>query len=191
MPLATGRSSCRPLLAIASVLGPVLFRATPAAVHQVLAKPNAVSLIAVLVLSDLFNHLAHRLLHRVGWLWRLHAIHHSSEHLDWLATSRGHPIDQMVNLTAASLPVIALGGDGYAPALIAFLYLYPFVLHANARLKYRWLGFVFVTPVFHHWHHADEGRGARLQLRRHSLHLGPLVGDCRERSALSRRLRHR
>jgi sterol desaturase/sphingolipid hydroxylase (fatty acid hydroxylase superfamily) len=145
-----------PLLAIVSVLGPVLFRATPAAVHHVLAKPNPVSLIAVLVVSDLFNYLAHRLLHRVGWLWRFHAVHHSSEHLDWLATSRGHPIDQIVNLTAASLPVIALGGAGYAPALIAFLYLYPFVLHANARLRCPWLGLVFVTPVFHHWHHAEE-----------------------------------
>jgi len=148
-----------PLIALVSVLGPVLFRATPAAVHHVLSKPGAVGLVALLVLSDLFNYWAHRLLHRFGWLWRLHAVHHSSEHVDWLATSRGHPIDQIVNLTAASLPVIALGGASYAPPLIAFLYLYPFVLHANARLRCRWLGFVFVTPVFHHWHHAAEEAG--------------------------------
>jgi sterol desaturase/sphingolipid hydroxylase (fatty acid hydroxylase superfamily) len=148
-----------PLLAMVSMLGPVLYRATPADLHRMLSKPNVISLIAVLVVSDLFNYLAHRLLHRVGWLWRLHAVHHSSEHLDWLATSRGHPIDQIVNLTAATLPVIAIGGASYAPALIAFLYLYPFVLHANARLRCRWLGLVFVTPVFHHWHHAHEEAG--------------------------------
>ena len=145
-----------PLLGIVSILGPLLARATPAAVHHALSRPTAGSLVVVIVISDLFNYLAHRLLHRLTWLWRLHAVHHSSERLDWLATSRGHPIDQIVNLTAASLPVLALGGASYAPALIAFLYLYPFLLHANARLPVRWLGLVFVTPVFHHWHHAEE-----------------------------------
>lgn len=145
-----------PLLGVVSVLGPWLARATPAAVHHAFSRPTIVSLVVVIVVSDLFNYLAHRLLHRLTWLWRLHAVHHSSRHLDWLATSRGHPIDQIVNLAAASLPVLALGGASYAPGLIAFLYLYPFLLHANARLPVRWLGLVFVTPVFHHWHHAEE-----------------------------------
>ena len=36
--------------------------------------------------------------------------------MDWLATSRGHPIDQIINLTAASLPVLAVGGASYATA---------------------------------------------------------------------------
>jgi sterol desaturase/sphingolipid hydroxylase (fatty acid hydroxylase superfamily) len=145
-----------PLLSIVAFLGPLLSGAVPVAVRETLSRPNLASLALVVVVSDLFNYLAHRLLHRLSWLWRLHAVHHSSEHLDWLATSRGHPIDQIVNLTAASLPVLALGGASYAPALIAFLYLYPFVLHANARLSSRWLGLVFVTPVFHHWHHAED-----------------------------------
>jgi sterol desaturase/sphingolipid hydroxylase (fatty acid hydroxylase superfamily) len=145
-----------PLLAVVSVLGPWLARATPATVHRTFSRPTFVSLVVVMVVSDLFNYLAHRLLHRLTWLWRLHAVHHSSQHLDWLATSRGHPIDQIVNLAAASLPVLALGGASYATGLIAFLYLYPFLLHANARLRVRWLGLVFVTPVFHHWHHAEE-----------------------------------
>ena len=145
-----------PLLAIVSILGPALAGAIPAPVHHAFSRSGLVGLAGVILVSDLLNYLAHRLLHRVRWLWRLHAVHHSSERVDWLATSRGHPIDQIINLTAASLPVLAVGGASYATALIAFLYLYPFVLHAHARLPVKGLGWVFVTPVFHHWHHAED-----------------------------------
>jgi hypothetical protein len=45
--------------------------------------------IEVVFLSDLCVYWGHRLQHRVGWLWRFHSIHHSAEHLDWLAAHRG------------------------------------------------------------------------------------------------------
>jgi sterol desaturase/sphingolipid hydroxylase (fatty acid hydroxylase superfamily) len=132
--------------------------------------PGPARAVVVFVLSDLCNYLGHRLLHRVGWLWRWHAVHHSSRRLDWLATSRGHPVDQVLNLLAAALPVLVLGGASYASALIGFLYLYPFLLHANVRLPSGRLGLILVTPEFHHWHHAadleahDRNFGAVLSL---------------------------
>jgi sterol desaturase/sphingolipid hydroxylase (fatty acid hydroxylase superfamily) len=110
------------------------------------------------VLSDLANYLTHRLLHRVGWLWRLHAVHHSSERVDWLATARGHPLDQAINIAGASIPLYLVGGADYAPAMVAFLYLYPFLLHASARINLGPLRVVVVTPEFHHWHHARDAR---------------------------------
>ncbi|HEX5693980.1 MAG TPA: sterol desaturase family protein, partial [Arenimonas sp.] len=43
--------------------------------------------------ADLAQALLHRAYHRWGPLWRFHAIHHSSRHLDWLAGSRMHLVE--------------------------------------------------------------------------------------------------
>ena len=91
MPSAIERSSCHLLLAIVSILGPALARGIPAPVHHAFSRSGLLGLAGVILVSDLLNYLAHRLLHRVRWLWRLHAVHHSSERVDWLATSGATP----------------------------------------------------------------------------------------------------
>src|SRR5260370_5884100 len=47
--------------------------------------------IEVVLLSDFFIYWAHLLQHRVGCLWRFHAVHHSAQHLHWIAAHRDHP----------------------------------------------------------------------------------------------------
>ena len=59
--------------------------------------------IEVVLLSDLLIYWGHRLQHRVGFLWRFHSIHHSAEHLDWLAAHREHPIDTIYMMNAGRL----------------------------------------------------------------------------------------
>jgi sterol desaturase/sphingolipid hydroxylase (fatty acid hydroxylase superfamily) len=120
--------------------------------------PGPARFVVFFVLSDLANYLTHRMLHRVGWLWRLHAVHHSSERVDWLATARGHPLDQAINIAGASVPLYLVGGARYAPEMVAFLYLYPFLLHAAARVNLGPVRLLVVTPEFHHWHHARDPR---------------------------------
>jgi sterol desaturase/sphingolipid hydroxylase (fatty acid hydroxylase superfamily) len=95
-------------------------------------------------------------MHRVPLLWRLHAVHHSSGQLDWLATSRVHPVDLALTITVASLPAYALGYGEEHPWLMAVLFLYPFYAHANADVRLPGFDRLLVTPAFHHWHHADE-----------------------------------
>lgn len=115
----------------------------------------------VFVLSDLANYFGHRAMHRVPALWRLHAVHHSSEQLDWLATARAHPLDQAFTVTTTALPAIALGVLDAQPWLLTLLFLYyPFVSHANADLHLPEIERVIVTPRFHHWHHALGTRTA-------------------------------
>jgi sterol desaturase/sphingolipid hydroxylase (fatty acid hydroxylase superfamily) len=109
----------------------------------------------VFILSDLANYVGHRAMHRVPALWRVHAVHHSSEHLDWLATARAHPLDQAFTVTTTALPAIALGVLDAQPWLLTLLFLYyPFVSHANADLRIPGIERVVVTPRVHHWHHA-------------------------------------
>ena len=43
--------------------------------------------------ADLAQALLHRAYHKSPWLWRFHAVHHSSRHMDWLAGSRMHIVE--------------------------------------------------------------------------------------------------
>jgi len=79
------------------------------------------------------------------------------EELDWLAASRGHPVDQILTMGAALLPIIALGFSEWAIGVFATLHLWQSVLaHSNIRLGFGPLRFVFVSPEFHHWHHSNQ-----------------------------------
>lgn len=119
--------------------------------------PLGFELIAVLLVSDLCFWLAHRLVHAVPALWEFHRIHHSSQHLDWLATYRVHPVDQIFNSTVIALPTLLLG---FSPGVL-FLYglvyqLHAVLLHSNVRVTFGPLGKIFAEPRFHHWHHATD-----------------------------------
>src|SRR5262249_16794253 len=68
------------------------------------SQPWWLQAVEVILLSDFCIYWGHRLQHRVGFLWRFHAVHHSSEHLDWLAAHREHPIDTIYTLSIINLP---------------------------------------------------------------------------------------
>jgi sterol desaturase/sphingolipid hydroxylase (fatty acid hydroxylase superfamily) len=145
-----------------TVLGPVAAWTVPGPVRSGLhGLPWWGQTAIVFILSDLANYLGHRAMHGVPLLWRVHAVHHSSEHLDWLATARAHPLDQAFTVTTTALPAIALGVLDAQPWLLTLLFLYyPFVSHANADLRLPGIERVVVTPRFHHWHHAADAHNA-------------------------------
>lgn len=125
--------------------------------EAVRAQPDWLEFVELLILSDLCFYLAHRLCHAVPLLWRFHAVHHSSEQLDWLATYRVHPVDQILNSTMIALPALVLGFSPLPLLVYALIYrIHSPLLHSNARIDLGPLGRLFTTPRFHHWHHADQ-----------------------------------
>lgn len=157
--------------AAVAVVGPVLADAVPPAVGEGFDRlPGVAQLTVLLVAGDFANYWSHRALHQVPLLWRLHAVHHSTEQLDWLATSRGHPIDLVFAILTISLPPFVLGRVAIAPWILTFFFLYPFVCHSNTRIHIPYVERVLVTPKFHHWHHAageeawDRNFGAILSI---------------------------
>ncbi|MGH8566021.1 MAG: sterol desaturase family protein [Gammaproteobacteria bacterium] len=46
---------------------------------------------------DLYIYWFHRLQHGNRWLWRLHEAHHSARHVDWIAGSRSHSFEVLIN----------------------------------------------------------------------------------------------
>jgi lathosterol oxidase len=121
----------------------------------VASQPLMLQFVEIVLVADFTQYWVHRAFHRVPWLWRLHAIHHSSETLDWLAGSRLHLVDIVVTRGLSFVPLYVLGFA--LPAVYAYLVFVSFLavfIHANVRFDLRALDGVLVTPRFHHWHHA-------------------------------------
>jgi sterol desaturase/sphingolipid hydroxylase (fatty acid hydroxylase superfamily) len=113
--------------------------------------------VEVVVLSDLCVYWGHRLQHRVGFLWRFHSIHHSAEHLDWLAAHREHPVDTVYTIGLINLPAFVLGFPlETLSGLIAFRGLWAIYIHSNVRLPLGPLRVLIGAPELHHWHHARD-----------------------------------
>jgi sterol desaturase/sphingolipid hydroxylase (fatty acid hydroxylase superfamily) len=122
-----------------------------------LASPALRVILAVLIL-DLLDYALHRASHRFGWLWRLHAVHHSDTELDVTTTLRHHPLEGI----PAAL-VIGGGGAllGFTPNEIAVFAMavlaVQLIAHGNVALPTRLtalLATVLVTPDFHRLHHS-------------------------------------
>lgn len=133
----------------------------PAAFRQaVAAQPWALQALEVVLLSDFFIYWGHRLQHRIPFLWRFHSIHHSAEHLDWLAAHREHPIDTIYTMGLINLPAFILGFPLETIAgFIAFRGIWAIYIHSNVRLPIGPLRMLIGAPELHHWHH-DKDRDA-------------------------------
>jgi lathosterol oxidase len=121
------------------------------------AQPLWLQVLEAIFVADLFQYFAHRAMHAVPFLWRFHAIHHSSRAMDWLAGSRLHLVDIVVVRAISFLPLYALGFDERALlAYVLFVSFHAVWIHANWRFELRALSPWLVTPAFHHWHHASD-----------------------------------
>jgi sterol desaturase/sphingolipid hydroxylase (fatty acid hydroxylase superfamily) len=121
--------------------------------------PLWVQALLFLVASDFMLYWLHRLFHG-GELWKYHAVHHSSEELDWISAARFHPINLV--LGTISVDVILLMA-GISPNIM--LWVGPFTtfhsafVHANLSWTLGPLRYVIATPVFHRWHHTPINDG--------------------------------
>lgn len=118
-----------------------------------------------LVVSDLGYYAWHRLSHRVPFLWRFHAIHHSAESMDFLVNTRAHPVDLILGRFAALIPMYLLGlagpvvegGTNVAMVVKVIGTAWTYFIHANVKWRFGFLERLISTPAFHHWHHTLEG----------------------------------
>jgi sterol desaturase/sphingolipid hydroxylase (fatty acid hydroxylase superfamily) len=128
--------------------------------RDVAAQPLWLQAIEVVLLSDLLIYWGHRLQHRVSFLWRFHNVHHSAEHLDWLAAHREHPLDTIYTVGLINLPAFLLGFPLETLAgFIAFRGIWAIYIHSNVRLPIGPARWFIGAPELHHWHH-DRDRDA-------------------------------
>lgn len=122
--------------------------------EAVMGMPWWLQALAAVLLSDMCVYWGHRAQHHFPLLWRFHAVHHSSEHLDWLAAHREHPLDSIYTQTLINLPPFVLGFPIETLAgLVAFRGLWAIYIHSNVRLPIGPLRWFIGAPELHHWHH--------------------------------------
>jgi sterol desaturase/sphingolipid hydroxylase (fatty acid hydroxylase superfamily) len=121
------------------------------------SQPAVLQFLEIMFFTDLVQYWVHRVFHRIPWLWKFHAVHHSAQAMDWLAGSRMHLLEIIVLRGFTTLPMYVLGfAEGPLYAYILFVYLMSVFVHSNLKLPFGWLQYWVVTPRFHHWHHGIE-----------------------------------
>jgi sterol desaturase/sphingolipid hydroxylase (fatty acid hydroxylase superfamily) len=109
------------------------------------------------VAMDGANWLAHYADHRLGALWRFHALHHSQEELSVLTSFRAHPLMHTTGFLLATIPVVALMPNRpIAPVIITIYICIGTLQHANVRWTFGPVGRVIVSPAYHRVHHSLE-----------------------------------
>lgn len=119
--------------------------------------PVAAQFLLLLFAADLVQYWVHRAFHQVTWLWKFHAVHHSVEHMDWLAGSRLHFVDIFVTRSLVMVPLYLLGPDRAAlDAYVLFAAVQSVFAHANVGVPFGALNYLVTTPQYHHWHHGSD-----------------------------------
>lgn len=110
--------------------------------------------VGFLVVKDLVEWGIHRLLHRVPLLWEFHKLHHSIRELDWIGNFRFHWMEIVVYKALSYLPLLLLGVNGEVILWIAVVSTFIGHLnHANLRIDWGPLRYVFNSARLHVWHH--------------------------------------
>ncbi len=121
--------------------------------------PWLVQFLFAIVVADLAQYALHRALHVVPFLWRFHAIHHSSLSLDWIAGSRSHVVDDVIVRGGILIPMMFLFSNEIIVAYLVFVTLHATWTHANFGPSFTWLEPYVVVPRYHHWHHTSKTEG--------------------------------
>ena len=123
------------------------------------AWPFAAQALVVIALGDVSVYWFHRACHAHPWLWRIHSIHHSAEHLDWLAAHREHPLDGILTQLAVNAPALLLGFSvGQVAGVAALRGMWAIFVHSNVRIPLGPLRVLLGAPELHHWHHLRRVR---------------------------------
>jgi sterol desaturase/sphingolipid hydroxylase (fatty acid hydroxylase superfamily) len=108
--------------------------------------PLWLQFLAAVFFADLFQAGLHRVYHHVPFLWRFHAVHHSSRHMDWLTGSRVHLIEVLMTRSAVLLPLVVLGFAQEAiNAYIILVGIQAVLVHANIDFDFGWLEYYTAT----------------------------------------------
>ena len=122
--------------------------------------PFWLQLILLILLADFLEWCIHNALHRIGWFWKLHRVHHSILIMDWIGNFRFHWTETIIYNTLKYLPLAVLGIRWEAVLIVAvFSTLIGHLNHSNLNISWGPLRYVFNSPRMHIWHHEKTVRG--------------------------------
>ncbi|HEX8837965.1 MAG TPA: sterol desaturase family protein [Candidatus Acidoferrum sp.] len=128
--------------------------------HDSIARlPWILQFALAVVVADVAEYFIHLALHKVPFLWRFHAVHHSSKALDWIAGSRSHFVDDTLVRGLILAPLMLGFSQTIILAYLVFVTLHATWTHCNFGPNAKWLEKFLVLPRYHHWHHTSQKEG--------------------------------
>ena len=115
-----------------------------------------VQLLIFFVVLDFVQWFTHTLLHRYAFLWRFHKVHHSVKEMGFAAHLRYHWMENILYKPLKVLALMLLGG--FQPEQAFVIHFLAIAIghlnHANIKLDYGPLRYIFNNPIMHLYHHA-------------------------------------
>ncbi len=125
--------------------------------HLVSAWPIWAQLLFFFVVHDFYIYWFHRAQHRNKHLWRVHEAHHSGRDVDWVAGSRSHALEILINQTIEYAPIVLLGGHPELALMKGTLdAVWGMYIHSNIDVRSGALQYVINGPEMHRLHHAQD-----------------------------------
>ncbi len=120
------------------------------------ALPLWTQLLVFFIINDFVQWFTHVLLHRYEALWRFHQVHHSVQEMGFAAHLRYHWMENVFYKPLKTLAVMLIGG--FEPEHAFFIHFVAITIghlnHANVRITWGPLKYIFNNSVMHLYHHA-------------------------------------
>ena len=113
-------------------------------------------LLLFFIVLDFVQWFTHVCLHRFQVLWRFHQVHHSVKEMGFAAHLRYHWMENILYKPLKTFGVMLLGG--FEPEQAYLVHFAAIAIghfnHANIKLTWGPLKYIFNNPVMHLYHHA-------------------------------------
>lgn len=115
-------------------------------------------LLIFFVVLDFVQWFTHTLLHKYSFLWKFHKVHHSVKEMGFAAHLRYHWMENILYKPLKTFGVMILFGfEPQQAYIVHFLAIaIGHINHANIKVTWGPLKYIFNNPVMHLYHHAYD-----------------------------------
>lgn len=118
------------------------------------------SFIIIFFVMELVTYCLHRIYHKVPFLWKFHAVHHSDVEFDVTTSHRNHPFEAMIHLLIISPIIYLVGAPFISLAIYNVIHTASSLFnHSNIVLPEKvdkLLRLFIMTPDYHRVHHSSD-----------------------------------
>ena len=140
----------------AILFGKVGISATSLAIVDLGRFPGWLQLLLFFVVLDFVQWVTHIMLHKYDFLWQFHKIHHSVKEMGFAAHFRYHWMENILYKPLKTIGLMLLGG--FEPQQAFIVHFVSIAIghlnHANVKVSWGPLKYVFNNPVMHLYHHS-------------------------------------
>ena len=122
--------------------------------------PSAIRILIAIVLLDLTVYAQHIIFHKIGFLWKLHIVHHTDPEYDLTTGTRFHPVEQFLSMLIKFTAALSIGCPPEAFIIFEILLNTSAMFnHGNMRIPENldlMIRTIIVTLDMHRIHHSQD-----------------------------------